>query len=320
MSSGTKLRERAAIFGGAACVLAACSVDTSDIKFRPDIEFDRDVGGVANGGGVLNKAGNKGQAGSDTMPEGGEDSGGSASGGKPTGGSPSAGAPNGGVSNVGGSSPVAGAGGMAPVSGYPCMARLKVDRLIADFTGVNQPADTWMDPMKVVTFGLYTFPPNGGPALMLDQGSLIVTANVSQPAGVGIWFNPCVDASAYTTLEFSVFGSRNDGQQVLLRVGVGTNDTKMIDPMSRTGTCMPPAGINDPGYCRPPVTEVMVPMQMASGQPLAVKFADLRNGSPMATLDANQLGQLAYVEWGFIYLNGQPAYDAQLAIDNVAFK
>jgi hypothetical protein len=318
--SSSKLRQRAVVFGGsAACVLAACSVDTSDIKFRPDSDFDlENIGGVLGGGGVLNRAGTKGDAGSDDVPEAGEDGGGSA--GSATAGAANGGMPPGGSGNVAGMSGTAGAGGMPPVSGYPCTGRVKVDRLIADFTGLNKPTDVWMDSMKLVSFGLYTFPPNDPPALMLGDGALVATAKVSQPMGMGILFSPCVDASNYSMLEFSVFGSRSDGQQVLLRVGIGTNDNKMIDPMNRTGTCMPPGGVNDPGYCRPPVTEIMVPIQMGPGQVLAVKFADLRNGSPVPTLDMNQLGQLAFVEWGFIYLNGQPAYDVQVAIDNVAFR
>lgn len=319
MSSSSKWRERAVIFGGTAGVLAACSVDTSDIEFRPDRDFDLgNVGGVLGGGGVLNRAGTKGDAGSDDVPEAGEDGGGSA--GSANAGAANGGVPPGGSGNVAGMSGTPGAGGTAPVNGYPCTGRLKVDRLIADFTGVNKPTDVWMDSMKLVTFGLYTFPPNDPPALMLSDGALVATAKVSQPMGVGIWFSPCVDASNYSMLEFSVLGSRGDGQQVLLRVGVGTNDTKMIDPMSRTGTCMPPGGVNDPSYCRPPVTEIMVPIQMGTGQLLSVKFADLRNGSPVPALDMNQLEQLAFVEWGFIYLNGQPAYDVQIAVDNVAFR
>jgi hypothetical protein len=223
------------------------------------------------------------------------------------------------VNGVGGNNGTAGVGGMPPVGGYPCAARVKPDRIIADFSTITKPMETWMDTSKTVTFGLYAFPPNTPPAMTIIDGALVVEAKVAQPSGAGIWFTPCLDASGFTQLEFVVSGTRNDGQLLALRVGVGTNDTKMIDPMNRTGTCMPPGGA-DPGYCRPPVTEVTVQAPTPPGMALAVKFADLRNGSPVASLDASQLTQLVYVEWGFIYLNGQPAYDVKLTVDNVAFK
>jgi hypothetical protein len=315
MSSKTKLRERAAMFGGAACVLAACSVDTSDIRFRPDSEFDAE-----NIGGVLNQAGTKGKAGSDTMAEGGEDTGGSDTGGMPTGGAPSAGGPSAGAGNIAGSNGTAGGGGMPPSTGYPCSERVKPEPLIADFSSITMPMQTWLDSTSRITFGLYAFPPNSPPAMTIIDSALVVEARVSQPSGAGIWFAPCVDASAFTQLQFTVSGTRDATQQLLLRVGVGTNDSKMIDPMNRTGNCKPPAGVNDPGYCRPPVTEVMVQALAPPGQPISVKFADLNNGSPFATLDVNALTQLAYVEWGFIYLNNQPAYDAKLTVDDVVFK
>jgi hypothetical protein len=315
MSSRTKVRERAAIFGAAACVLAACSVDTSDIHFRPDREFDPE-----NIGGVRNEAGSKGKAGSDTAAEGGEDTGGSDTGGMPAGGSPSAGAPGGGAGNIAGNNGTAGAGGMPPVTGYPCADRVQPSALIADFASITTPMQTWQDPTNRITFGLYAFPPNSPPAMTIIDSALVVEAKVSQPLGAGIWFAPCVDASAFSQLLFTVSGVRDGTEQLLLRVGVGTNDSKMIDPMNRTGNCKPPAGVNDPGYCRPPVTEVMVQAVAPPGQSISVKFADLRNGSPLATLDMSALTQLAYVEWGFIYLNGQPAYDAKVTIDDVGFK
>lgn len=315
MSSRTKVRERAAIFGAAACVLAACSVDTSDIHFRPDIEFDPE-----NIGGVLNKAGSKGKAGSASVSEGGEDTAGSDTGGMPAGGSPSAGAPGGGAGNIAGSNGTAGMGGMPPVTGYPCSERVKAEPLIADFSSITMPMQTWMDSTNRITFGLYAFPPNSSPAMTIIEGALVVETEVNQPSGAGIWFAPCVDASAFTQLQFTVSGSRDATQPLVLRVGVGINDTKMIDPMNRTGNCKPPAGVNDPGYCRPPVTELTTQALAPPGQSISVKFADLRNGSPIATLDPSALTQLAYVEWGFIYLNGQSAYDAKMTIDNVGFK
>jgi hypothetical protein len=319
--SNTKIRNVAALAGGMACVLAACSVDTSDVRFLPDSELDLgNKGGVLGAGGVLNKGGSKGSAGSDDVSEGGEDNTVPPGGGMPTGGSSSGGSPSGGV----GGSPIAsgGGGGLPPASGYPCAMRSPAPSLIADFTGVMTAMDTWGDATRSISFGLYAFPPNSPPTLKPGQGIMTVETKVGQPIGFGIWFSPCLDAavSGFKGLAFSAAGNRGDGQALILRVAISTNETRMADPMSRTGGCVPPGGGMDVGYCRPAATEVMVPMTIDMTSEILVPFDAFRNGSPVAMLDDSQLSQLVGVEWGFIYLNGQPAYDAQLMIDNVGFR
>jgi hypothetical protein len=122
-------------------------------------------------------------------------------------------------------------------------------------------------------------------------------------------------AASVSRVLFDVSGSRNGGQQLLLRVALGINETKFADPQFRTGGCVPPQGQNMT-YCRPAGREVMVPMSQM-GQSVTVPFSDFMGGSPVSAIDPREI---VSIEWGFIYLNGEPAYGATFTVDNVRFQ
>jgi len=308
-------------------VLAACSVDTSGISFVPDDALERDgVGGLPNTGGLSNGAGKKavqegGDAGTDTA--GGTDAGGMDAGGKSSGGAVNGGAPIIGGKNNGGTGPVAGApgggmGGMGsmPGTGYPCQNVVTPSRSIATFDGLMKPTDTWLS--GSLSFGFYTYPPNSGSAPVIKVGDGMLTAEVTrvtQPVGFGIWISDCADAATakFTALSFTVSGMKSNGQQLKLRVGLNTNTNQIADPMLRKGGCVQQSGMMD-GSCRPAAVEVPL---TGGEQQVALTFDMFRDGSP--ALRPNP-AEITGIEWGFIYLNGDPAYDATVVIDDVTFQ
>jgi hypothetical protein len=323
MKARDKKRNLLTLLGATGCVLAACSVDTSDIKWVPDKDFDPgNLGGIANAGGVLNEAGDKGKAGSDAGEDGGEGNcSGSSNAGTDAGGKPTSGGA-GGVSNIGGGGAGmgGGTGGMPPMTGYPCKARVKAPALIADFSDVKTPDQTWSTAGKELTFGTYAYPPNGGaPTRMPKDGVLTAVAKVDRPNGFGIWITPCADADAagFSSLGFKISGSRTDGQTLLLRVGIGINDNRIADSGILEGGCVPPMG-QDAGYCRAAAKEIMLPPNAPAGMmDVVIPFDEFRMGNPASGVDPKQITS---VEWGFIFLQQEPAYNATVSVDDVYFK
>lgn len=302
----------------AASALSACFVDKSDIEFVDDDRFTDDSGGgVSNNAGVTNQGGSNSEA--------GEGSGGSSEGGsKQTGGSKtggSGGSPSGGTNPGAGSPPMGGMGGSGgvPPGGYPCPSVVRPMGLIANFDGLTDPMEPFTDEAMAVTMGFYVYPMgNGAPMIRLGDNKLTIESNmISQPSGVGMWMSACLDAMAaqFSRVTFDLGGTRNDGEPLLLRASLGINETKFADPQFQTGGCVPPQGQNMM-YCRPAGREVMVPL-MGAPQSVTLPFSSFADGSPVATIDPKEI---VSIEWGFIYLNGEPAYGASITVDNVRFQ
>jgi hypothetical protein len=320
MVSMNKNRRRSFGFAVAAGgLLAACSVDTSDVHFVPDSVLTD--GGVANLGGVLNKAGSNGKpVGTAGDADGGEPSGGTTStGGQNTAGKPAGGAggmPTGGMPSAGTGG--MGAGGGPPVGGYPCMAR-KSGKLLANFDNVTDPMASWKDASMAVDLGFYTYPPNAMPTIKLGDGTLTVDARgVTQPTGFGLWISPCINAkdAGFTSLRFTLAGSWTKGMAMTMRVAIHTNDTSFADPMFQAGGCVPPMGQNMT-FCRPNATEVAVTNAMGPGTVIVLPFTAFKDGNPVRTVDP---AQIKAVEWGFIYLNGDSAFNATAIVDDVSLE
>jgi hypothetical protein len=301
-------------------LLAACSVDTGGIHFVDDSVLTD--GGVANLGGAVNEAGSSGKP---VGTAGRTTGGGASAGGTPgAGGQNTAGKPAGGVGGMPtGGMPNAGMGGMGagggpPVGGYPCMAR-KAGKLLADFDNVRETAGTWQDSSMAVDLGLYTYPPNAMPTIKLGDGTLTVEARgVTQPTGFGLWIFPCINAkdSGYTSLRFTLAGNWSKGTAMVMRVGISTNETTFADPMFQAGSCVPPMGQNMT-YCRPNSTEVSVTKAMGPGSVIVVPFTAFKDGNPVRTVDPTQIKG---VEWGFVFLNGDPVYNALAIVDDVSLE
>jgi len=299
--------------------LGACSVDTSDIKFLPDSAFD-------NNGAVGNVAGDDNGSGSDSggaSSKSGSGSGGGSDGGskQTAGNGPNGGNPSGGTNPGAGSPAMGGMGGSGgvPPSGYPCTSVVRPMGLIANFDGLTDPMEPFTDESMAVTMGFYVYPMgNGAPMIRLGDNKLTIESNmISQPSGVGMWMSVCLDAMAaqFSRVTFDLGGTRNDGQPLLLRASIGINETKFADPQFQTGGCVPPQGQNMM-YCRPAGREVMVPL-MGAPQSVTLPFSSFNDGSPVATIDPKEI---VSIEWGFIYLNGEPAYGASVTVDNVRFQ
>lgn len=324
MASMNKNRRRGFGFAVSALgLLAACSVDTSDVNFVDDDVLSMttgatgdtgsggvpvtagvaNVGGVVNVAGVLNKAGSSGKAGAST---GGSNA--------------TAGAPSGGMSGGGMPSGGMGAGGGPPAGGYPCKV-VRPGKLIADFNALVNPMESWKDSTGAVDMGFYAYPPEAMPTIKVGDGALTVEARgVNKPSGFGIWFSSCLDAKAagFVALRFNAKGTWTKGPPMTLKVAIHTNATTFADPAFQSGGCVPPMGENMT-WCRPATTEVAIlpPDAMPAPGPIVVPLTSFRNGNPAAQLDPTQIKA---VEWGFIYLNGDAAFNANIVIDDVSFQ
>ncbi|HXJ20085.1 MAG TPA: hypothetical protein VMT03_07620 [Polyangia bacterium] len=153
------------------------------------------------------------------------------------------------------------------------------------------------------------------PTYSVDSGTLTLMETSSQGAtpqyvGVTLYFFSCVDASAYSGVEFTVSGSVSS----MCRLVFGANDVAHDDHASDSkGTC--DAGSN----CYAP--NMVVPGTISS-TPTTVKVPWIMGGSvPDVPLDP---GQLTGIQWQFTI---DPAPDggtpedcnAQLAISDVKF-
>jgi len=198
------------------------------------------------------------------------------------------------------------------------MAR-KTGKLLADFDKVTDAAGSWQDSSMAVSLGFYSYPPNAMPTIKVGDGTLTVEARaVTQPTGVGLWISPCVNAKdgGFTSLRFTLAGSWTKGMAMTMRVAIHTNDTSFADPMYQGGACIPPMGQNMT-FCRPNATEVAVTKAMGPGTVIVLPFTDFKDGNPVRTVDPTQIKS---VEWGFIYLNGDPSFNATVIVDDVSLE
>lgn len=142
----------------------------------------------------------------------------------------------------------------------------------------------------------------------LADESLNVTGDVVAYAGFGFWFGPCVDASQYSGITFTVGGNLGDNQ---LQFQVQTSRNYPVDDSNTKGECSGSwgSGCDNNNFT---YTEDMI-----GEEPIAidVMWADLTGGDPVDPLDPTEL---LGIQWQF-----NCAADAvcplELTFDDVAF-
>jgi hypothetical protein len=134
-------------------------------------------------------------------------------------------------------------------------------------------------------------------------------------SGGGLWLGGCVDASAYTGIQFTIsgtLGAMGDGGasgQMQLQV----SDLEDWNVASAGGTCL--AADGGPGAnCTPGIYSFDVP---ATATAIQVPWSMLAGGAPMSALDPSRIIQLQWqLPWS---CQGSTPYMADVKITDVQF-
>ena len=223
-------------------------------------------------------------------------------GGSGVGGSGTSSSGTGGASSAGGST---GVGGGTAVTG--CNASntdtARSDGLIADFVGTG--ADAGIE----VVGGTTTYGGTGAPSVAITGGALNITDNAAattaaQYVGAVLFFNNCVDASAYTGVQFTISGSIT-GCTMQYSTNYSGADDASTDPK---GSCM-----LGNGKCYSPQKEITTSITSTDTQ-IQVPWATT-GGAPVGPVDPKTL---TGIQWQLtIGTTGTCA--ANVTIKNVMF-
>jgi hypothetical protein len=223
-----------------------------------------------------------------------------------------------GSGGVGGGAGAAGAAGGAGGAGArPCTPSTTVPApaggLIADFMGPDGGVNLGGG------FFAYSSSGPGAPVISTAGGILHVTEDqvamsAVQYVGAGLYFNNCIDATAFTGVAFSISGAMSG-----CSMQFATGDVEHQDPSTTPGFATGPAG----GY--PPQTPIPAGDVTVSPQVVKVPFAGTTiPGNPATPLDPQKE---IFVFWQFTIpaatatpADGAPAScTADLTIDDVTF-
>ena len=181
----------------------------------------------------------------------------------------------------------------SPVSGRPCTpantSMAPADGLIADFADVDSKGIeisggiiTWAAP-KAVNPAAPTYTTSGG--------ALTITVNLSptstpQFVGALVSFNNCIDASAFSGVQFTLNGSLSGCQ-----MGYATGDVAHQDMTFGSTYATGPAG----AYA--PQTRIAADALTSTSRTIKVPFASYDNpGSPTTAIDPTKL---IFTQWQF---------------------
>lgn len=120
----------------------------------------------------------------------------------------------------------------------------------------------------------------------VEEEALHITATVNNYVGLGMWFGPCVDASAYAGISFTIGGTIGEMGQAVLQVQQSDNkEVEMVDGGARgdCDTSVDSCTYNQAVYDVPETADTV-----------SVCFADMTGGSPNSTVDNSQLYALQY--------------------------
>jgi hypothetical protein len=241
------------------------------------------VGGTTGGGGGGGTTGDGGSGGTAGDAGSGGTTGGGGSGtGGATGGS-------------GGSSGSAGAGA--------CSHTPPPDERITDFSIWDD--GNWGDPGTTLNGGSYKYGAAGYSLQMVVQSAVLtVTGTVPADgyAGFGLWFAPCVDASAYRGLSFRIGGDAG-GTLVVLQVQTSKNYPTAEE--DDRGEC---TGTWDDGCAN---NEVVIDVP-ATPATVEVEWGELSGGEPEDTVTASELLGL---QWQFNC--GEAACSFRITLDDI---
>jgi hypothetical protein len=185
--------------------------------------------------------------------------------------------------------------------------------LINDFTGTDGGSDLTWDPFPYSSSG------PGRPIASTSGGALHITENAPatsapQYVGVALGFVDCIDATAFTGVQFSISGSFSG-----CTMQYATGDSGHQDPATGAPYSTGPAG------AYPPQSTLTDAQVTAAPQTLMMPFTGTTIfGDPQTPLDTTKL---IFVLWQFTIPagapatadGGTPACVADITIDNVAF-
>jgi hypothetical protein len=285
-------------------------------------------GGGASGGHIGTGGASGGTGGGATGGAAGTPGTGGAAGAKGTGGvAGSGGSGGGGRGGAAGSTGGAGGGGRGGAGGLMCpmggtldcssAGALKVsDGKITDFSSAQWNATTgeWCDGSGLRGHP-FSFAGTGSTsAAVVDATAqnlkLNVTVGKTDYAGGGIMFDSCVNASAFTSVQFTASLSAGSLDGCVWQIQLQTQDQRTTAATNPTGgTCT----TNCERY--PVVANLTVPTATAAPYTEAFTLFTNQTGStiPMAT-------QVVGVQWQVNSSNGTGTCTAELRIDDVIFK
>jgi hypothetical protein len=161
--------------------------------------------------------------------------------------------------------------------------------------------------------GTYTY--QTGDITVKDSGmALNASGMVKNNDGFGVYFNDCLDASAYSGVSFNIKG--NVGASGMISFRIHTNADTPISTTNMNGACPVPAGTAVGGeypYCHAAAFSIPV---SAAGGVVSVKFSDVTGGLPVATVDGKDVNGL---EWAFTWMTGATAYPVDVTVDDIMF-
>ena len=134
-----------------------------------------------------------------------------------------------------------------------------------------------------------TFTYSGDPsdiAYVLEDEALHITGTVNDYAGLGMWFGPCVDASAYAGVTFTIGGTVGEMGEAVLQVQQSDNKAFEDTNGSIRGDC--DSDVNTCAY-----NEAVYSVPETAGE-VSVCFADMTGGSPNASVDNSMLYALQF--------------------------
>ena len=157
--------------------------------------------------------------------------------------------------------------------------------LISDFSDVTPPDGS----TTLILPGKGGVSPYGGTSATITNGALAVTGTISAGtyAGVSIYFDSCVDATAYTGVKFKLTGSF--GTCDMLKLGANFPQVE-TNPPAAHGACVPASATSN--NCYGPGATYTVATTM-------VAFADMNGGGAVTTVTADAKNRLTGIGFGF---------------------
>lgn len=152
----------------------------------------------------------------------------------------------------------------------------------------------------------------GSTTFAVTDEALVVSGEVSDYSGAGLWFGPCVDARAFSGVTFDIGGDVGTTGQIT--VMLQTNADSPIVEADMRGACAydPPDQIYS-DCAQPGVTKAV---STTSG-PVTVTWAELMGGKPSATTDASDL---VGIQFQFAWSDTAAPYQGTMTIDNIHFE
>jgi hypothetical protein len=227
---------------------------------------------------------------------------------------------SGGSDGSGGAAPGSGgaSGGAAGDTGSSaCEHFVPPDERITDFAIWDTEDQEWGDPDATLTGGTFTYG-NGNADVAWNSEEyyldLTVTDEVlgvsgivaaGEYAGFGFWFGPCVDASAYRGITFTLGGEHGETQLIFQ---VQTSKNYPIDTENDKGEC---TGSWSDGCASNEVEIEEVPEEPTV---IEVLWGELSGGEPETTVSSNEL---LGIQWQFNC--GDDPCTPNITLDDIAF-